>query len=79
MEMLISGRVDSLVSWNEVEMMVPVWEGQGSCAEVWCQEAEVLPQGSLHVTGVHKALFSVVSHKQAKVTVIGRVCPEDRA
>ena len=44
-EMLIPGRVSSLVSWNKVEMMVPVWEGQCSCVEVWCQEAEVLSQG----------------------------------
>ena len=26
MEMLISGRVSSLVSWNKVEVMVPMWE-----------------------------------------------------
>lgn len=45
MEMLISGSVNSLVSWNKVEMMVPVWEGQCSCVEVLCQEAEVLSQG----------------------------------
>ena len=28
MEMLISGRVNSLVSWNKVEVMVPMREGR---------------------------------------------------
>ena len=38
-----------------------------------------VPGVASHVSGVHTALFSVVSYKQAKVTVTRRVCPEDRA